>query len=213
MREEYIVDAVEEEVNGKVVRGMVLIDQWPEDPRDWSTLARLYLDHRQYDLPKEIPGFTPDQYGYESLDEFISDIERQTGRKIIEWLPVHAIDHGGLHILTGVNGMRAIDTPDYWWDGGLLGVAVMFRDDVQREFRVKRITKRIREQAMKILAAELKAYAAYVEGAAFGYVVEVDGEVVDSCWGYLDHDHVVEEMREAVTAAVRQLSDGVELAV
>jgi len=52
------------------------------------------------------------------------------------------------------------------------------------------------------LRAEVKEYEQWMQGDVYGYVVEHDGEVLDSCWGYIgDTEYPMEEARRVAESS------------
>ncbi len=97
-------------------------------------------------------------------------------------------EHSGIALSTG-----GFSCP---WDSGQIGYVHVSRDRVLKEYSTKRITAKIRAQVLALLKSEIKEYGSYVNGECYGYVIEdVDGEQIDSCWGYIGYEYVQQEAR------------------
>lgn len=88
------------------------------------------------------------------------------------------------------------------WDSGLFGFIFVTAEALRREYKVKRLSPRIKAQAAEVLAQEVKTYGAWASGDVFGFRVEnADGEEVDSCWGFIgEPEHALAEGMEAARA-------------
>lgn len=148
-------------------------EEYPEDPREWDNLGTMVCFHRNYRL-----GDKHDYPAPESLSDLERIIEEDNGPCLFKtlWL----LDHSGL----------AMRTTDFWedsghWDSGIVGVIYVPLSKVREEYSVKRVTKKVRDQALSCLEGEVIDYNNYLQGNVYGYVIrDKDGEHVDSCWGY-----------------------------
>ena len=105
-------------------------------------------------------------------------------------IPVSAYEHSGITI--SASGRRA-----GWdsFDSGQLGFVYVSHEDILKEFNRKKITKKLLEQAEKILISEVSTYDDYLTGNVYGFIIENEnGENLDSCWGFLgDYEYCLEE--------------------
>jgi hypothetical protein len=100
-------------------------------------------------------------------------------------LPVFMYEHSGVALNTGGFGCP--------WDSGQVGYIYLENCDIRTEFNGDR------EAAERALEMEVAFYGEYVNGDCYGYVVEDDnGEVVDSCCGFIGADPYTNGIREAV---------------
>lgn len=199
-------------------------DHDPESPREWDNLGTMACWHRRYNLGDEQPGGEPSEYLENLLDSDVLDrLQRRREREEAKcsglpdkeyWaalrdigdahrervmaevekqyiiLPLYLYDHSGITMTTS-----GFHCP---WDSGQVGYIHVSLDKVRKEYSVKRVTKAIRARAERVLKAEVKVYATYLEGGYTGYVVEdEDGEHIDSCWGFDDIDYCREEAKSA----------------
>jgi hypothetical protein len=90
-------------------------------------------------------------------------------------LPLYLYDHSGLSMSTG-----AFSCP---WDSGQVGWIYCTKKTVIEEYG--NWTAESVAKATKRLEQEVETYSEYLGGEVYGYqVIDSDGEVIDSCWGY-----------------------------
>lgn len=96
--------------------------------------------------------------------------------------PLYLYDHSGLSISTGAFSDK--------WDSGLLGVAVIAKDKIIKEYGE---AVEWEEKAQKIIEAETEIYDYYLRGEVYGYVIyeeNADGQldIIDGCYGFYGAD-------------------------
>jgi hypothetical protein len=92
-------------------------------------------------------------------------------------LPLYIYEHGGVTIST-----EPFSCP---WDSGRVGFIVVREDVIRCEFNGDR------EKALKCLQSELNTYDQWLRGETYGFcIVDEDGDVIESCWGFYGSDHV-----------------------
>jgi hypothetical protein len=122
--------------------------------------------HRRYDIGKVQPS--------ESPDEFLAD---QPENSIV--IPIYMYEHGG----------RLFSTAPFScpWDSGQLGVWVVTPDDLRATYGEDTPASRI--QAARAIAGAIEYMNEIESGNVWGYeVLDFDGEVCDSCWGFVGDD-------------------------
>jgi hypothetical protein len=179
-----------------------------QSPRDWDNLGTMVCFHRRYNLGDE----QPDRIEYwlsgmlselglerstEQWDDFIYDLENGYKESIqkawslldnhIFMLPLYLYDHSGLTMRT-----TSFSCP---WDSGQVGFIYVTKDDVRKEWGKQRISKKLEELIYSNLRAEVETYDQYLTGDVWGYIVTVDDEIVDSCWGFYGYDYCEEEAK------------------
>lgn len=176
---------VEREVTVKIVP-----DQMPENPREFCTLGHMVCWHNRYNLGDEQPSSST------SGEEWL----KENAPKGSVVLPLFLLDHSGLRMKTG-----SFHDP---WDSGRVGFIVCTPDKIRKEYNCKRISKKVREQVVKILEQEVKIYDDYLSGNVWGFTLDdAEGEHVDLCFGFYGDDlegmicHAGEEYRGALTEA------------
>ena len=150
------------------------------NPReDYDPLGKMVCFHGRYNLGDK---HDYDQNDYTSFDEMEKDIIKQENVAVI--LPIYMYDHSGITIST-----NPFSCP---WDSGQIGFIYVTKEQANEEDMTK-------EQVEKYLLGEVKAYDAYLCGNVYGYVIEKDGEFIDSCWGFIgDEDYCIEEAKSVV---------------
>jgi len=148
----------------------------PTDPRSWDNLGTIATWHRRYDLGDDPnPNADPDAYldnlagdasdqiadqlrsfRYRGLDDEADDLRDRTLDANYIILPVYMYDHGNIALST-----TGFSCP---WDSGQLGIVYVDREKILREFSRKRMSRKLRAQAEKILRAEVEIYSRYLSG-------------------------------------------------
>ena len=109
-------------------------------------------------------------------------------------LPLYLYDHSTLAMSTDSFVGRAVHAE---WDSGQVGWIYVSKADVREEYQVDRITPSVREQAENRLKDEVRIYDAYLHGECYGYELYKNGELDDSCWGFIgSFDEVVKDIAE-----------------
>jgi hypothetical protein len=169
---------------GFVIR--LLTDENPINPREWDNLGTMVCFHRKYELG--------DKHEFTSPGEFSAWLEEQ-GDNVIA-LPLYLYDHGGITMSTG-----SFSCP---WDSGQVGWIYVTKEKVREEyagvFGGRAVTQKLRERVKDQLRVEVNVYDLYLTGGFVGYVVEDDGEHVDSCWGFDDKSYAIEQAKLAAEA-------------
>jgi len=167
----------------------VIQDESPESPREWDNLGTMICFHGRYNLGDKHDYRSGDYSGW---DEQRKDIEKKENVCVI--LPLYLYDHSGITISTSSFSCN--------WDSGQIGWIVVSKEQVRKEFGVKRITKEIIEKVTNILEGEVKTYDQYLTGDVYGYRISKvtkcefgheHKEEVDSCWGYYGEEGCMTE--------------------
>jgi hypothetical protein len=97
--------------------------------------------------------------------------------------PVYAYIHSSVTVSITPFGCR--------WDSGVLGYCAVKRPSRGGEFKRRAAFR-------KALASYVKILDDYLQGECYGYSVEVDGEEIDSCWGFIGSDHAESGLLDAI---------------
>ena len=174
-----------------------LYEDETESPREWCNVGVIAYKHRNYVLGEETIG-DPVEWLAEKLG--IEDVHAHAARnghgypycdqykELLEArflddpryvaLPVYIYDHSGVTINT--TGFSC------GWDSGQVGYVYATADSVRESFMVKRVTAKVRERALDTLRSEIEVFDSYIRGEVYGFTVETpDGDVLDSCGGYI----------------------------
>lgn len=160
-------------------------DDTLESPRTWDNFGLMEYAHSRYILGDE--KFDPSAAGFSSWEEYDENLEY----KGFLFLPLYIYDHGG--VTMSCNAFGDI------WDSGRVGTILVHRTKVLEEYGSKKLTKKAREWAYKLLRAEVEVFDLYLRGEAYGYIIEdEEGNHLDSCWGFYGEDEVNRAALEAL---------------
>jgi hypothetical protein len=189
-------ELVHEETNGKATI-KIYYDTDPENPRSWDNLGTMICGHPRYNLGDDhsFDGGRAFLLDLLKLDEDVPyDVDafftRAQKQAII--LPVYLYDHSGLAMNTS-----GFSCP---WDSGQVGFIYVTLEEVRNEYKVQRVTQKLRQCISEFLSNEVKTYSDYLSGNVYGYVIEEDGVETESCWGFIGDydDHCLKEARNCV---------------
>ena len=155
-------------------------DDHPESPREWDNLGTMVCCHTRYLLGDE-------PYNWDHVDAQKLHMELAAAGALI--LPLYLYDHSGITMNT-----TGFSCP---WDSGQVGFIYATREKVRAEYQVTRITKKLRQQVLNLLAAEVETYDQFITGDVWGYVVrdESSGDE-ESCWGFYGLDSCRQEAKQ-----------------
>jgi len=119
----------------------------------------------------------------------------------VETLPDGAIM---LHLYVYSHGGETIRTSPFScsWDSGQIGYVFCTKEDVRKEFGED--DPETIEKAKKIMENEIKTLASWMEGDVWGYVIEKDGDLKDSCWGYYGQEGCLHDAKQMVDFYVEE---------
>lgn len=163
----------------------ISLEQFPSDPRvDFDNIAIMACEHGRYKLGDENAkvimakklGVSANDYDLQELIQMCHEKEL-----VFSHEPLFMYDHSGLTVATTPFSCR--------WDSGQIGEVLVFKDDIKREFGVKRFGKLVKEKmaqrAKEIIASEVATYDAYLTGNVLMFTIcDEDGEVIDSATGF-----------------------------
>lgn len=150
-------------------------DEDASNPREHDNLGTIATWHKRHKMGDVQPSEDPPEY-----------LASLAKGEIV--LPVYMYEHSGIALSTG-----AFSDP---WDSGQLGYIHVSRERMYKDWQTTRITKKLRETVLGVLRSEIEEYGKYVNGECYGYVLkDVDGETVDSCWGYIGYEYVQQEAK------------------
>ena len=168
-------------------------DEFPENPREWSNLGTMIAFHKRYSLGDDNHGFHSSDYSGWSAMEAAILAEHKGG--II--LPLYLYDHGGITMST-----TPFSCP---WDSGQVGFIVASAEKIRQVYMVKRITKKIRERAIKSLVREVEVYDNYLTGEVYGFeIISPSGHVAESCSGFYGNDPFKNGMSDNITPSLHE---------
>lgn len=92
-------------------------------------------------------------------------------------LPLYLLDHSGLAMKT-----TSFHDP---WDSGQVGWIYVSKEDALKEFGGEKMTGAIKKKAEDLMRDEVEAYDSYLRGECYGFELYKNGELEDSCWGFI----------------------------
>lgn len=135
--------------------------------------------------------------GEAHADNMIEKAIRAALDKHVVMLPLYLYDHSGITMSTG-----SFSCP---WDSGQVGYIYMTREQIERDYGWKLLTKARVKKILSCLKEEVETYDHYLTGNVFGYEVKDPhdaDDTLDSCWSYYGYDHEANGLLEAAQGAV-----------
>ena len=107
----------------------IYIDEYADSPREWDNLGKMICFHKRYNLGDK---HTESSKDFDSFEELRDYLIKEKNAIVI--LPLFLFDHSGITISTSAFNNR--------WDFGQVGFIYATKEDVLREYNVKKITKK-----------------------------------------------------------------------
>jgi len=171
-------------VDGLTVR--IFRDDVHEDPREWVNVGTMVCLHRRYRLGDEGHGY--DSGAYDDMGVLRRAIKRDHG-PIACILPLSLYDHSGISMNVGA--------PTCMWDSGYVGyIFVSCAKAKAKLWPDREPPADWREHVEKALRQEVETYNQPLTGDVYGYSVEGDDKLIDSCWGFFGFDYAKSEATE-----------------
>ncbi|MHA2063243.1 MAG: hypothetical protein ACXABY_02560 [Candidatus Thorarchaeota archaeon] len=162
------------EINVKIIP-----DNDAESPRTWDNTGIMACAHKRYNLGDEqLP--SSNFNSWEEVEDYLVDECRA-----LVILPLFLYDHSGITMNT-----TGFSCP---WDSGQVGYIYITRETLALTHGWKKITKERRAKLVELLIGEVETYDQYLRGDVYGYSIEIEGEQVDSCWGFFGEKYAKEE--------------------
>jgi hypothetical protein len=171
-------------------------DEMPENPREWDTFGTMVCFHGRYDLG--------DKHNF-SIDEAK---ELAQSEDVIS-LPLYLYDHSGITMST-----ECVYPYNDRWDAGQVGFIYVTKENIRKEFNVKRISPAVMQKAFDLLRSEVKLYDHYLCDDDYGYSITVveTPEVIDSCGGYLgEYEYALQAAKEVIDYKIEQEKENAEV--
>jgi len=166
-------------------------DEIAENPRNWDNLGNMLCWHKRYSLGDEN---LKDDFSYmaecklENLPKYCNSWEEiknilKKEFKAFIIMPLYLYDHSGISMRTYRHGIHSS------WDCGSVGFIYITKEKIYKEYNVKRITKKLKEQIENYLINEVEIYSNWLEGNIYFYNIEnKNGEYINSCGGFYGYD-------------------------
>lgn len=166
-------------------------DKFPENPRHDDNLGVIAYKHPNYDVGdvsiSDPIDYLLDLYGIQDKQvDYCGDtfqgLQDEAEKYGYVLLPVYMYDHGDITIRTSSFSCR--------WDSGQVGFIYTnlkrVRDITGHKWQ--RWSEKRREKVREWLEGEVELFDQYIRGDMYGFIVEEDGEEIDSCWGFYSED-------------------------
>ena len=181
-----MTDAIETiEYKGHIIK--IHQDEGDFNPRENDNICEFHCSHRRYNLGDE--GFN-----YQNREDCIEAVkERERNGDIV--LPLYLYDHSGITI-----SLSPFQCP---WDSGQVGFVVIPRKTMLEEFGGKIFTKALKIKSLEIAQCEVIEYDSYLRGEVYGFVIDDNNEIGDSCWGFIgDIKYSIEQAKKEIDHAI-----------
>lgn len=165
------MDTFTEEIDGWTIK--IEPDTYPENPREIADDTVMVCFCKRYSLGDEHDYDMKDYYSWDELKQAIVKNENPA-----VCLPLYLYDHSGITISTTPFGDR--------WDSGQVGWIFKRREDVLKDYGVKRISKKVIESITNGLIGEVELYDQYLTGNIYMFTIYDNEGDVESCgsWFY-----------------------------
>lgn len=118
-------------------------------------------------------------------------------------LPLYLLDHSGLAMQT-----TSFHDP---WDSGQVGWIYVSKEDALKEFGGEKMTGAIKKKAEDLMRSEVATYDSYLRGECYGFELYKNGELEDSCWGFMgDFTDVCKDMAEYLPEGCKGMVEHLE---
>src|SRR3972149_10026121 len=178
-----------EQENCKGCEIKIVYDTDPINPvEEYDSFGKMICFHKRYILGHK------HGHSIESFQTFL-----KANEKSIVVLPLYLYDHSGITIST---------TPfNCQWDSGQVGFIYATKEQILKEYGVKRITPKIREKVEKLLITEVDTYDKYLTGEVYGYQILKGEDIEDSCYGFYDNpEYIITECKSIIDTYDEQLT-------
>lgn len=161
-------------------------DTEPCNPRNDDNLGKMICFRKTSSLGDKHDYVHGD---YSSWDEMEQAILRNEKGGVI--IPLFVLEHGGMTMSTS-----SFNDP---WDSGQVGFIIATNPAIRENWGIKNVTKKWREQAKKIILAEVEEYDQYLTGDVFGYKIfnlkknGKKGDEVDCVWNFFGRECCMDE--------------------
>ena len=161
----------------------------PDSPRNWDNLGTMVCFHKRYDLGDKTD-LTSDNFdGWEELEDYLVK-----EKKAVVIAPLYMYDHSGISIKIGDFYGCGLSQGHARFDSGQIGFIYVDEETLKKEYNVKKISKKIKDKARKVLEGEVDTYDEYVRGEVYTIVKEtyyknkeqLDYDCVGGYFGYND---------------------------
>ena len=191
-------------------------------PREWDNLGTMRCLHSRYalgdqNLDKWVSRGEEGKPSYREYDltdgaDFRDWIEDSEAAGELVSLALYLYEHGGITMSCHRTGQYADR-----WDAGQVGYIYATRETILKEYGGKRLTKKLKDRALRYMEGEVQTYDDYLTGNVRGYEIETIDEtrpsLTDSCWNFYpesdkgyskEWDYLIEECKEIIDATLER---------
>lgn len=194
------------------------IDGNPDSPREWDNAGALFISSNQWGADvDELEGKGVRTYLYRTDTGYVLEDPQgyDDGMSITDpgafdgWddletailvanpgavvLPVYKYEHSGVAYRT-----TPFSCP---WDSGQVGFIVATAETIEKEWTAYG-NPDPQEAALECLRCEVETYGQWANGEVYGFTIEHDGEVIESCGGFYGLGHFEAEAEAEFSAAI-----------
>lgn len=153
-------------------------DEFTDSPRNWDNLGTICVSRACRYVDNEATAL--------SDSDVLEWCNAEKDKKALEnrgyiVLPLSVYDHSGVSIYIG----GKCDP----WDSSQIGWYIVSREDVRKEYGVKRISHKLLEKVKNILDNEVRTFNHYINGEVYTFTLKHNDEEVDSCGGFYEDDN------------------------
>ena len=153
-------------------------DEYTDSPRNWDNLGTICVSRACRYVDNEATAL--------SDSDVLEWCNAEKDKKALEnrgyiVLPLSVYDHSGVSIYIG----GKCDP----WDSSQIGWYIVSREDVRKEYGVKRISHKLLEKVKNILDNEVRTFNHYINGEVYTFTLKHNDEEVDSCGGFYEDDN------------------------
>ena len=169
------------EVNNRVVE----LYYSEGDSRNWDNISRMiFFGNYQHIGDKHDVVLRGE---FDSRQDFIERGEQMVRKQLKDVVickAVHLYNHSGISISTSYSYPYNCS-----WDSGTIGFLVVTKEDIRKNWNIKRVTQDYIDWAEELAESELNTLNQEITGEVYGFVLyDEDGEVEDSCGGFYGSD-------------------------
>jgi len=168
-------------------------DENAESPREWDNFGHMVCFHKRYNLGDKDTNLTSDMFrSWKELENYLIN-----EMKAIIIAPLYMYDHSIQRIKIGNFYNCGLPQGHAQFDSGQIGYIYATDTDIKENFDVQRITKKVIEQAKKVIEGEVNTYDAWISGQVYGYNIKNEKDNnLDGCWGYYgDIEYMINEAK------------------
>jgi hypothetical protein len=157
------------------------------NPRNSDNLGKMHCFYKGYELGDKKPtNITP------------ASLLTIVNKPNVIKLPLRVYEHSGLWIST--SSEYPFNCP---WDSSFVGYIYCTKKDIQKNFRIRKVTSEYIEKALEIMQSEVREYNSWLIGEVYGYIIEnKEGKHLESCCGFIgDYNFCLKEARNYIDNA------------